>query len=110
MSESLESVQEHSLANFNPANPKLFIEEKILPYFEQMRAHDPVHYCADSPYGPYWSVTRYRDIMEVDKEYRNFNRDVRPAGGVSKWLGCLLPTTSTPHKISVALFVGLIMS
>ena len=80
MSESLESVQEHSLANFNPANPKLFSEEKILPYFEQMRAHDPVHYCADSPYGPYWSVTRYRDIMEVDKNHQEFSSAAERGG------------------------------
>ena len=77
---SAESSHSLSLENFNPADPKLFSEEKILPYFEQMRAHDPVHYCADSPYGPYWSVTRYRDIMDVDKNHQEFSSAAQCGG------------------------------
>ena len=45
-----------------------------------MRARDPVHYCPDSPYGPFWSVTRYRDIMEVDKNHEEFSSEAFRGG------------------------------
>jgi cytochrome P450 len=34
--------------------------------YQRMRQEDPVHYCRESPNGPYWSVTRYADIKTVD--------------------------------------------
>ncbi len=63
------------LADLNPADPKLFKEARILPYFKQMRAEQPVHYCKDSQYGPFWSVTRYKDITAVDKDHAQFSSD-----------------------------------
>jgi cytochrome P450 len=35
-------------------------------YFARLRDEAPVHYCPDSIFGPYWSVTRYADIEEVE--------------------------------------------
>lgn len=35
-------------------------------FMQRLRDEDPVHYCKDSAVGPYWSVMKYRDIMEVD--------------------------------------------
>ena len=32
-----------------------------------------MHYCADSPYGPYWSVTRYDDIMKVELDHATYS-------------------------------------
>ncbi len=42
-------------------------------YFERLRKEDPVHYCADSPFGPYWSITKFDDIMYVDKHHELFS-------------------------------------
>jgi cytochrome P450 len=75
MSESIQESVQPSLADVNPADPKLFSEERILPLFEQMRAEQPVHYCKDSAYGPFWSVTRHADIMAVDKNHQEFSSD-----------------------------------
>jgi cytochrome P450 len=36
------------------------------PFFERLRAEDPVHYCRESEFGPYWSVTKYHDIVAVE--------------------------------------------
>ncbi len=80
MSESIEVSDNPNLSALNPADPKLFSEEKILPYFKQMRAVQPVHYCEDSPYGPFWSVTRYNDIMAVDKDHEHFSSDANFGG------------------------------
>ena len=69
MSEAIQVDSNLDLENVNPADPKLFSEERILPFFTKMRAEQPVHYCKDSPYGPFWSVTHYDDIMAVDKNH-----------------------------------------
>jgi len=47
----------------------LFQNDIHWPYFERLRAEAPVHYCADSAFGPFWSVTRYNDIMTVDTNH-----------------------------------------
>lgn len=36
------------------------------PLFARLRAEKPVYYCPNSVFGPYWSVTRYADIEEVE--------------------------------------------
>ena len=78
MSEAVElqSVPE----TLNPADPKRFSQATILPIFARMRADAPVHYCADSPYGPFWSVTRYHDIMAVDKNHEVFSSEAKLGG------------------------------
>ena len=43
------------------------------PYFERLRREDPIHYCAKSEYGPYWSITKYNDIMAVDTNHEVFS-------------------------------------
>ena len=37
--------------------------------FKRLREEEPVHYCADSTMGPYWSVTSHAEIMEVDTSH-----------------------------------------
>ena len=48
------------------SNPRLYREDAWAPHFERLRREDPVHRHAESPYGPYWSVTRFADIMKVE--------------------------------------------
>jgi cytochrome P450 len=48
------------------SNPRLYREDSWRPHFALMRREDPVHRHDASPYGPYWSVTRYADIMRVE--------------------------------------------
>jgi cytochrome P450 len=44
-----------------------------------LRREAPVHYCAESPYGPYWSVTRYNDIMTVELDHATYSSQL---GGI----------------------------
>ena len=69
-----------SMRSTHVADPQLFLNGDILDVLATLRAHDPVHYCDDSPYGPYWSVTRYSDIMQVDKDYETFSSDAHLGG------------------------------
>ena len=45
----------------------------VLDFFRRLRREDPVHYCAHSQFGPYWSLTKYRDIMYVDTNHQLFS-------------------------------------
>jgi len=44
----------------------LWRDDRFAPLFDRLRAEDPVHFCADSSFGPYWSVTRHADIVHVE--------------------------------------------
>lgn len=70
------------LETLNVANPQLFKLDLVGPYFERLRKEAPVHFCAESQYGSYWSITRFDDILAVDSDYRRFSSDSR-FGGVA---------------------------
>ena len=57
------------LEDFDPSHPELFRTDTFWPYFDRLRKEDPVHYCKDSMFGPYWSVTKYNDIMLGRKKW-----------------------------------------
>ena len=52
-----------------------FRDDTMWPFFERLRAEDPVHYTADSAFGPYWSITRYNDIMAVETNHAVFSSE-----------------------------------
>jgi cytochrome P450 len=54
------------LEAFNVGNPYLFAADSHWDWFKRLREEAPVHYCAESEFGPYWSVSRYDEIMQVD--------------------------------------------
>ncbi len=54
------------LATLDVSRGELWETNTQGPLFARMRAEKPVHYCPDSIFGPYWSVTRYADIEEVE--------------------------------------------
>ena len=68
------------LNRLNPGHPDLFEANTVLPYFERLRAEDPVNYTEDSQFGPYWSVTKYDDIVQVDTSHQIFSSDSRLGG------------------------------
>ncbi len=61
------------LEEISPADPVIFQNDTLWPYFERLRAEDPVHYAVDEETGPYWSVTKYNDIMAVDIDHEAFS-------------------------------------
>src|SRR3984957_19142231 len=61
------------LADLNPAKVERFQDDTILPVFERLRREDPVHFTAESEFGPYWSITRWDDIMAVDTDHEAFS-------------------------------------
>ena len=73
--EARERAYAMPLSEINVANPELFRNDTMWPYFERLRKEDPVHYCAEHEFGPYWSVTKYNDIMAVDTNHQAFSSE-----------------------------------
>ncbi len=61
------------LAELNPGNAQRFQDDTIWPVFDRLRREDPVHFTPDSEYGPYWSVTRWNEIMAIDTDHEGFS-------------------------------------
>ena len=66
-------VRATPLAELNPARFDRFQADTVWPLFERLRAEDPVHFTPDSEFGPYWSITRWDDIMAVDTNHEAFS-------------------------------------
>ena len=62
-----------ALGTLDVSDPSRFANDTIGPYFERLRREAPVHFCADSPQGPYWSITRYADILATDANHKVFS-------------------------------------
>ncbi len=77
------------------SDPSLYETDSWRPIFARLRSEAPVHYCADSPFGPYWSITRFEDIMAVDSNHQSFSS----IGGVS--IGDRKPDFEAPNFISM---------
>ena len=66
-----------SLDDINVADAQLWRDDTIWPYFDRLRRDDPVHLHPASHHvvGPFWSVTRYSDIMAVDTDHQSFSSE-----------------------------------
>lgn len=57
------------------SDASLFEHDTWRPHFARLRAEDPVHWHPDSPFGPYWSVSTFNEIMEVDSRNDVFSSE-----------------------------------
>ena len=57
------------------SDPRLLEQDAWRPYFARLREEDPVHYQAQSPFGPFWSITRFDDIVAVDSNHEVFSSE-----------------------------------
>jgi cytochrome P450 len=61
------------LDDLDPADPELFQKQYHLEYFRRLREEDPVHFVEGGEFGPYWSITRFNDIVFVDTHHDLFS-------------------------------------
>jgi cytochrome P450 len=73
--EELPDAQSMPLAQIDVSDPRLYEQDAWRPYFARLRQEDPVHHLADSPFGPFWSVTRFEDIVAVDTNHQDFSSE-----------------------------------
>ena len=69
------------LDSIDVSDPQLYQDDTWRPLFAKLRRNDPVHYCEASPYGPYWSVTRYDDIFTVELDHETYS-SANELGGI----------------------------
>ena len=74
-----ETVVEPLLGAIDVSDPKLYEDDVWRPLFARLRREAPVHYCRQSRYGPFWSITRYQDIMAVELDHATYSSQL---GGI----------------------------
>ena len=89
------SPEEIPLDQINVADPGMFQNETWRPVFARLRREAPVHYCAESIFGPYWSITKYDDIMTVELDHEVYSSEKGIAIGDSD------PAEELPSFISM---------
>jgi cytochrome P450 len=72
------------LEDLDPSDPSLFKNQEHWAYFERLRNEDPVHFVDSEEFGPYWSITKFKDIMYVDSHHELFSSEPRIVLGHSK--------------------------
>lgn len=63
------------LNDIDLSNPFLFRQHRWQSYYKRLRDEAPVHYQANSLFGAFWSITRYEDILFVDRNYQLFSSE-----------------------------------
>jgi len=68
------------LDRIDVSDPTLYQQDIYHPYFARLRREDPVHYRKDGMYGSFWSVTRFKDIMQVETSQAVYSSEARLGG------------------------------
>jgi cytochrome P450 len=68
------------LDKFDVSDPKLYQDDAWYPYFERLRREAPVNYVPDSPFGPYWAVSKYKDIMHCEVHHEIYSSSTEHGG------------------------------
>ena len=63
------------LEEIDVSDPVLFQNGKIGSYFKRLRNEAPVHYCPESHCGPFWSITKFDDIVQVELNHKVFSSE-----------------------------------
>jgi cytochrome P450 len=63
------------IKDIDVSDAKLYRDDAWRPYFSRLREEAPVHYQANSPFGPFWSITRFEDIVAVDTNHQVFSSE-----------------------------------
>jgi cytochrome P450 len=102
MNSALAAAQAHAasmpLDQIDPASLDYFAAGVELPYFARLRRDDPVHHAVSPWAGPYWSITRYQDIMHVD---------THPALFSSEWSHGGITLFDPPPEEQLPMFIAM---
>ena len=71
----LPPVDSLPLERIDPTSPFLYRQGLWKSYFQRLRDEAPVHWQGNTPFGGIWSITRYDDILTVDKDHERFSAE-----------------------------------
>ncbi|MDB5675106.1 MAG: cytochrome [Sphingomonas bacterium] len=60
------AMQQVTIDPLDVSRPELYAEDRWQAPFRQLRETAPVHHVAESGFGPFWSVSSYKPIVEVE--------------------------------------------
>ncbi|MFK8047982.1 MAG: cytochrome P450 [Halioglobus sp.] len=63
------------LKDLDPSDGVLFQTQAHWEYFRRLREEDPVHFVDSEEFGPYWSITKFNDIVFVDSHHELFSSE-----------------------------------
>ena len=63
------------LEDIDFSDPRMLEQDAWRPFFARLREEDPVHYQAESPFGAFWSISRFDDIVAVDSNHEDFSSE-----------------------------------
>jgi cytochrome P450 len=86
---------ELELTDIDLSDPFLYRQGRWKSYYERLRNEAPVHYQANSAFGPFWSVTRHADIVSVDKNHEVFSAEP------------LIVIGTPPRFLDIAMFIAM---
>ena len=63
------------LETFDVSKAEIFGSNLHGEYFRRLRKESPVHYCPESQFGPFWSITKFHDIVAIDSDHKRFSSE-----------------------------------
>ena len=85
-----------NIEELDPSNPQLFEQQAHWDYFKRLREEDPVHFVDSEEFGPYWSITKFNDIVFVDSHHELFSSEPSIVLGESESVKVLRRIVSEP--------------
>jgi cytochrome P450 len=78
--DTAEKIAAIPIDEIDVSRPSLFQQDTIGLFFDRLRKEEPVHYCRESHVGPFWSITKFDDIMAVDTNHKVFSSEAKLGG------------------------------
>ena len=63
------------LEEIDMSNGDYFQNQEHWGLFDRLRKEDPVHLCENAEIGRFWSITRYKDVVAVDTNHKQFSSE-----------------------------------
>ena len=89
------------IEDINVIDGRLFEQDLHWAHFKRLREEDPVHLNDWSDTGRYWSLTKFEDIMFVDKNHEMFSS----AHGIA--LGPRVDAEPNPEDLNLSMFIAM---
>ena len=67
--------REIDITELDVSDPRMFQHDYWHDLFARLREESPVHFQPESPAGPFWSVTRYEDIVAIERDTDTFSSE-----------------------------------
>jgi len=68
---------------FDVSRAELYAQHAWETPFRHLREHAPVYYCGASKFGPYWSISTYRPIVDIEARPEIFSSSHKYGGSIT---------------------------